>query len=46
MYVAFAMMLAFVVLAACVRELGAGRRAFGTVGLGLALPTVAALRWS
>jgi hypothetical protein len=37
MYFALLMMLAFLLLAACVRESGPeGRRAFGTIGLGLA----------
>jgi len=37
MYAALAMMLAFVVLAACVRERALGGRVFGTAGLGLAV---------
>jgi len=41
MYLALAMMFAFVVLAACVREIGAGRRVFGTLGLSLAVASLA-----
>ncbi len=43
MYPALAMMLAFVVLAACVRESGSGRRLFGTLGLGVAAASTAVL---
>jgi hypothetical protein len=43
MYPALAMMLAFVVLAACVRESGTGRRLFGTLGLGLAVASMAVI---
>jgi hypothetical protein len=40
MYLALAMMLAFSVLAACVRERSTGGRLFGTVGLGLAVASL------
>ena len=43
MYLALAMMFAFVVLAACVRELGAGRHLFGTLGLSLAVAALAVI---
>lgn len=40
MYPALAMMLAFVVLAACVRQLATGRRLPGTLGLGFAVASM------
>lgn len=40
MYPAAAMMLAFVVLAACVREYAASKRLFGTTGFGLAVASM------
>ena len=43
MYLALAMMFAFVVLAACLRELRAGKRLFGTIGLGLAIASLAVI---
>lgn len=43
MYLALAMMVAFVVLAACVRERGAERRSFGTAGLSLAAASLAVI---
>jgi len=41
MYLALAMMLSFLVLAVCIRELGVGRRLFGTAGLTLAAASFA-----
>lgn len=43
MYLGVAMMLAFVVLAACVRERGAGDRLSGTLGLALAVASMAVI---
>ena len=43
MYPALAMMFAFVMLAACVREAGTGRRLFGTLGLGFAVASMAVI---
>jgi hypothetical protein len=40
MYLALAMMVAFVVLAVCVRERAAGARLFGTVGLSMAVASL------
>jgi len=43
MYLALAMMFAFAVLAACVRERTTGGRLFGTIGLGLAVASLAVI---